>query len=179
VNRSPLVIGISTDGAAPALAQALRVRIETMAPRGLKRWAEAAKAWRATIQAAGASAEVRRRLWQTFAAMAFEEADEAPATTDLAELMRLVEKDGADVSEGKLAIVRVGDGKVGSLTLDAVRALQSADVIVHDDLTSGAILELSRREAKTIQISKQAGNNTESLVSTLVAEGQRVVRLVS
>ena len=52
VNRSPLVIGISTDGAAPALAQALRVRIETMVPRGLKRWAEAAKAWRAAIQAA-------------------------------------------------------------------------------------------------------------------------------
>ena len=179
VNRSPMVIGISTDGAAPALAQALRVKIETLVPQGLKRWAEAAKAWRGAIQAASASAEVRRRLWQTFAATAFARADEAPTAMDLAELLRLAAKAGPDVSKGKLAIVRIRDGDVGSLTLNSVRALQTADVVVHDDPASSEILELSRREAKTIGVAGLDADSVEALLSTLVAEGQRVVRLVS
>src|SRR5262245_12277651 len=53
VNRSPLVIGISTDGAAPVFAQAIRAKLEAMIPRGFARWAEAARRWRAAVQASG------------------------------------------------------------------------------------------------------------------------------
>src|SRR5262249_52895971 len=38
VNRSPLVVGISTDGAAPVFAQAIRAKIEAMIPLGFARW---------------------------------------------------------------------------------------------------------------------------------------------
>ena len=47
VNRSPLVIGISTDGAAPVFAQAIRAKLEALLPQGFARWAAAAARWRA------------------------------------------------------------------------------------------------------------------------------------
>jgi uroporphyrin-III C-methyltransferase/precorrin-2 dehydrogenase/sirohydrochlorin ferrochelatase len=53
VNRSPLVIGISTDGAAPVFAQAIRAKLETMIPRGFARWADAARRWRQAVQLRG------------------------------------------------------------------------------------------------------------------------------
>ncbi len=62
VNRSPLVIGISTDGAAPVFAQAIRAKIEGLLPRGFARWAEAARRWRALVQATDLSARARRRV---------------------------------------------------------------------------------------------------------------------
>src|SRR5262249_42059690 len=70
VNRSPLVIGISTDGAAPVFAQAIRAKLEAMIPRGFSRWAEAARRWRRTVQSSALSPAARRRFWQLFAAFA-------------------------------------------------------------------------------------------------------------
>ena len=55
VNRSPLVIGISTDGAAPVFAQAIRAKLEAMIPRGFARWADAARRWRSAVQASARS----------------------------------------------------------------------------------------------------------------------------
>ena len=78
-----------------------------------------------------------------------------------------------------LAVVRVGGGEAGSVTLNAIRIIQSADVIVHNDLASSEVLEFCRREARTIQVAGLAANSVEKLLSKLVAEGQRVVRLVS
>ena len=64
VNRSPLVVGISTDGAAPVFAQAIRARIEALLPQGFSRWAAAAARWRATVKASGLPFAGRRRFWQ-------------------------------------------------------------------------------------------------------------------
>ena len=55
VNRSPLVIGISTDGAAPVFAQAIRAKLEALIPRGFAHWAEAARRWRSAVKASGLS----------------------------------------------------------------------------------------------------------------------------
>src|SRR5262249_8113324 len=60
VNRSPLVIGISTDGAAPVFAQAIRAKIEGLLPRGFARWAEAARRWRTLVQATDLPFAARR-----------------------------------------------------------------------------------------------------------------------
>src|SRR5256886_9049219 len=70
VNRSPLVIGVSTDGAAPAFAQAIRARLEAMIPHGFALWVQAAQQWRQAVQASGLAFGARRRLWQMFAAHA-------------------------------------------------------------------------------------------------------------
>src|SRR3954454_23284733 len=63
VNRSPLVIGISTDGAAPVFGQAIRAKLEALIPRGFARWAEAAREWRPRVQALGGPVRERLPLW--------------------------------------------------------------------------------------------------------------------
>src|SRR5205085_6681942 len=63
VNRSPLVVGISTDGAAPVFGQAIRSRIEALLPRGFARWVAAAKDWRETVSATLATFRLRRHFW--------------------------------------------------------------------------------------------------------------------
>src|ERR1019366_3946640 len=70
VNRSPLVIGISTDGAAPVFAQAIRAKLEALIPLGFARWAAAARRWRRAVQTSGLSFPARRRFWQVFTAQA-------------------------------------------------------------------------------------------------------------
>ena len=55
VNRSPLVIGISTDGAAPVFAQAIRAKLEALLPNGFAGWAAAAARWRDAVKASGLS----------------------------------------------------------------------------------------------------------------------------
>ena len=77
VNRSPLVIGISTDGAAPVFGQAIRAKLEALIPRGFARWAEAARRWRSDVKTSGLSFNARRRFWQIFTAHAID-ASRAP-----------------------------------------------------------------------------------------------------
>ena len=87
VNRSPLVIGISTDGAAPVFGQAIRAKLEALIPRGFARWAEAARAWRPRVQALALSFRERRRFWERFTARAVAEPERAPASSRHRRLM--------------------------------------------------------------------------------------------
>ena len=87
VNRSPLVIGISTDGAAPVFGQSIRAKLEAMIPRGFACWADAARRWRAVVQASGLSFSARRRFWQVFTSFAVSHPDREPAQSDLAALL--------------------------------------------------------------------------------------------
>ena len=66
VNRSPLVIGISTDGAAPVFGQTIRARLEALLPASLAGWAQAARDWRERL--AGGSSARRRKFWERFSA---------------------------------------------------------------------------------------------------------------
>src|SRR5882762_5447881 len=82
VNRSPLVVGISTDGAAPVFAQAVRAKIEAMIPQGFAAWAEAARRWRAAVKSSGLSFSGRRKFWQIFTAHAVTHPEREPAQSD-------------------------------------------------------------------------------------------------
>ena len=70
VNRSPLVIGISTDGAAPVFAQAIRAKLEALLPKGFADWAAAAARWRTAVKPSGLPFSGRRKFWQLFTAHA-------------------------------------------------------------------------------------------------------------
>jgi uroporphyrin-III C-methyltransferase/precorrin-2 dehydrogenase/sirohydrochlorin ferrochelatase len=183
VNRSPLVIGISTDGAAPTLAQALRARIEAIVPRGLGGWAAAAKKWRPAIQAAAPSGDVRRRIWERFAAIAFARSEDEPTAGDLAGLLSAAGAGENASCPGGVTIVRTGTGDVASLTIKAIRALQVADVVVYDEGVPADFLEFARREARTMRVQSVAPesggspDNVGELMDALAAEGRRVVRL--
>jgi uroporphyrin-III C-methyltransferase/precorrin-2 dehydrogenase/sirohydrochlorin ferrochelatase len=172
VNRSPVVIGISTDGAAPVLGQAIRRRIEALLPCGLAAWAQAAQEFRAGLKALLPSAERRRTFWRAFAEAAF---TEAPPAAPVARLRALAGA-GPEALPGVI-LVGAGPGDAGLLTLNAVRALQAADVILFDDAVSPAVLDLARREAKRLLVGS-LGDATAPMAK-LARQGRRVVRLMA
>ncbi len=183
VNRSPLVIGISTDGAAPVFGQAIRAKLEALIPFGFSRWAEAARRWRKNVQSSGLSFSGRRRFWQVFTAHAVTHPNEEPAAGDFDKFLSETRGEGEALEQGSVTLVGAGPGDPELLTLRAVRALQSADVILIDDLVAPAILDFARREAKKMLVGKTASGPSckqeeiNSLMISLARAGKRVVRL--
>ena len=183
VNRSPLVIGISTDGAAPVFAQAIRAKLEAMIPLGFAQWVEAARRWRASVKASGLSFNARRRFWQLLTNDAVRSPDHAPDENDLSRLLAAARAEGATVEQGSVTLVGAGPGDAELLTLRAVRALQSADIILFDDLVSPEVLDFARREAKKMLVGKtgHGPSSKQSDINELTVElarnGKRVVRL--
>jgi uroporphyrin-III C-methyltransferase/precorrin-2 dehydrogenase/sirohydrochlorin ferrochelatase len=183
VNRSPLVIGISTDGAAPVFGMAIRAKIEAMIPRGFARWAEAARRWRRAVFSAGLSDPGRKRFWQTFARHAAIHPDREPTQSDFDGLLAEIVDGHATHDTGSVTLVGAGPGDPELLTLRAVRALQSADIILVDDLVAPAILDFSRREAKKMLVGKTGHGPSckqeeiNALMVALAKTGKRVVRL--
>jgi len=183
VNRSPLVIGISTDGAAPVFAQAIRAKLEALLPKGFADWAAAAARWRGALKLAGLSFAARRRFWQIFTAHAVADPDRAPAQSDFDSFVAEVKGLGAAVDSGSVTLVGAGPGDPELLTLRAVRALQSADVILFDDLVSREVMDFARREARKMLVGKTGfgpsctQEDINSLMVNLAKQGKRVVRL--
>ncbi len=181
VERSPLIVAISTDGGAPIFAQAIRARIEALLPANFRLWASAAKQWRPTVALADAPA--RRRFWTLFSKQAFAEAGRAPTAADFDALAEAARRDAAGRSAGGVTLVGAGPGDPELLTLKAVRALQSADVILYDDLVLPGTLDFARREATKINVGKRGykPSCTQEDISALMIEhalaGRRVARL--
>jgi uroporphyrin-III C-methyltransferase/precorrin-2 dehydrogenase/sirohydrochlorin ferrochelatase len=179
VNRSPLVIGISTDGAAPVFGQAIRSKIETLIPKGFARWADAARNLRPRVQALALSFRGRRTFWEKFTDRAVAAPDHAPVDADLEALL----KPTSGPETGSVALVGAGPGDPELLTLRAVRALQSADVILFDSLVSAEVLDFARREAKKMLVGKTGygpscrQDDINALMVSLAKAGRRVVRL--
>lgn len=182
VNRSPLVIGISTDGAAPVFGQAIRARIEALLPKGFARWAEAARRWRGRVQALELPIQARRRFWELFSERAMA-APEAMPPSCLTLSLEQAARATAEAPTGRIVLVGAGPGDPELLTMRAVRALQSADVIVHDDLVPALVLDVARREAERISAGKRGRGpscrqeDINTLVIRLAVEGKHVVRL--
>jgi uroporphyrin-III C-methyltransferase / precorrin-2 dehydrogenase / sirohydrochlorin ferrochelatase len=180
VDRSPLVIGISTDGGSPVLAQAIRGRLEALLPREIKVWAQIAKAWREKLKLLDTPSKTRRRFWELFSRKALA-AKRRPVEADLA--MLLAEAEAGTPAVGSVALVGAGPGDPELLTLKALRALQSADVVLYDDLVAPAIVDMARREAEKIPVGKRGYKPScrqDHIVARLVSlacQGKRVVRL--
>jgi uroporphyrin-III C-methyltransferase / precorrin-2 dehydrogenase / sirohydrochlorin ferrochelatase len=183
VNRSPLVIGISTDGAAPVFAQAIRAKLEALLPNGFADWAAAAGRWRNLLKASGLSFAGRRKFWQLFTAHAVANPDHEPDQNDFDRFIAEVRGLGATVENGTVTLVGAGPGDPELLTLRAVRALQSADVILFDELVSRDVLDFARREARKMLVGKTGfgpsckQEDINALMVSLAKQGKRVVRL--
>ncbi|WP_333904594.1 uroporphyrinogen-III C-methyltransferase, partial [Achromobacter insolitus] len=85
---------------------------------------------------------------------------------------------------GSVVLVGAGPGDPGLLTLKALRALNEADVILHDRLVSDEVMGLARRDAERVSVGKLPGENhnaTQARIHKLMVEharaGRRVVRL--
>ncbi len=183
VNRSPLVIGISTAGAAPVFAQAIRAKLEALLPNGFGAWAAAALRWRDAVKASGLPFAGRRKFWQLFTAHAVTHAESDPTQGDFDRFIAEVRGLGSVVENGSVTLVGAGPGDPELLTLRAVRALQSADVILFDDLVSRDVLDFARREARKMLVGKTGfgpsckQEDINALMVSLARQGKRVVRL--
>lgn len=183
VDRSPVMVAVSTGGNAPALARLLRARLETVLPSGLGALAALAGRYRERVKAALTTVTERRRFWET----AFEG---EPAELVLAGRVEEAETvlDGIlgqpDLSPtGEVYLVGAGPGDPDLLTFKALRLMQRADVVLYDRLVSQGVLDLVRRDAELIYVGKERGRHTmrqahinERLVE-LAREGHRVLRL--
>jgi uroporphyrin-III C-methyltransferase/precorrin-2 dehydrogenase/sirohydrochlorin ferrochelatase len=180
VNRSPVVVGISTDGGAPVLGQAIRRRIETLLPPSLAEWGALARRIRDRVTARLEPGVGRRDFWEGFAERAF---GPAPTVEDEIALVRGGGRTQRSGRTGRVILVGAGPGDADLLTIKAVRALQSADVILYDDLVAPDVLELARREARRVRVGKRGHGascrqeDINDLMVSLAGEGRCVVRL--
>lgn len=174
VNRSPVVIGISTDGAAPVLGQAIRRRIETILPLTLAAWAQLAQQLRGHIAEALQPGRQRRLFWEDFVNRAF---SAGPAPGDEVKLAaRAVEiAHDRETRTGGVTVIPVGSDDPEELTLRAMRMLQMADVIFYGRGIPPAILQLARREAGRVALADETFHDAET--ARLCADGKQVVVL--
>jgi uroporphyrin-III C-methyltransferase/precorrin-2 dehydrogenase/sirohydrochlorin ferrochelatase len=178
VNRSPVVVAISTDGGAPMLGQSIRARIESVLPLGLSAWASAAKEWRPRLKQRLSDFAARRAFWQRFVTVAWATPESQPTDADFEVLIASTPQ-----PKGRVTLVGAGPGDPELLTLKAVRALQSATVILYDQLVGADVLELARREARRIPVGKTGHGPSckQSEINTMIVglalAGENVVRL--
>lgn len=183
IDRSPLVIAISSGGDAPMLARLLRERLETLLDHSLGALATLSAKLRRRIRLRFPDLAARRRFYEGLfsGAVATHLRQGRPeAAMDAAEAALATTPHPA---AGSVVLVGAGPGDPGLLTLRALRALNEADVILHDRLVSAEVLEMGRRDADRVEVGKQAGNHhtTQSGIHALLLEharaGRRVVRL--
>lgn len=184
VDRSPLVVAISSSGAAPVLARRLRERIESLLDHSLGALAALAGRHRARIRERRADLAQRRQFydWLLDGPVATALRQQQPAEAQ--RLLQLELDQPQAAGQGSVVLVGAGPGDPGLLTLKALRALNEADVILYDRLVSPAILSLARRDADRIAVGKRPGEDhhaTQSRIHALLVEharhGRRVVRL--
>ncbi|MFM4900961.1 siroheme synthase CysG [Aeromonas hydrophila] len=183
IDRSPLMVAISSGGKAPVLARLLREKLEALLPQHLGAVAAFAGSLRERVKARFASMGERRRFWERL--LGADRLGQALARGDSASANQLADSLFADESQsgGEVVLVGAGPGDPGLLTLHALRQMQQADVVVYDRLVSDEVMALVRRDARRIFVGKQAGNHCvpqEGINQLLLDEakkGQRVVRL--
>ncbi|MEO6564266.1 MAG: siroheme synthase CysG, partial [Nitrosospira sp.] len=188
VDRSPILVAVSSGGASPVLARLLRARLETMIPAAYARVAAYAADFRERVKLHFLHPEKRRRFWESvlqgpFAEMVFAGKDQAARTY----LEHLLERKGDDATQGEVQgevyLVGAGPGDPELLTFRAMRLMQQADVVVYDRLVSPAILDMVRRDASRIYAGKERSNHAmpqesiNDLLVRLAKEGKRVLRL--
>ena len=184
VERSPIVIAISSEGNAPVLARYLRSKIETMLPAGYGRIAAIAGEFRDKVKSKYATSQARRIFWEGVLQGPIVErilaGQEAAARIGLDQLLA---DDTASHQHGEVYLVGGGPGDPDLLTFRALRLMQQCDVCVYDKLVSPEVLDLVRRDAELIYVGKSRDQHTlpqeeiNQLLARLALAGKRVLRL--
>jgi uroporphyrin-III C-methyltransferase/precorrin-2 dehydrogenase/sirohydrochlorin ferrochelatase len=185
IDRGTVLAAIGTEGAAPVLARRLRAKLESLFPARLGDLADLIGSRRERLGRVAPDVVDRRKFWELVvdgpigaAKLAGRDA-EAEAALDA--LISETEARGLPPRRGTVFLVGAGPGDPELLTIKALRVLQDADVIFHDDLVSPAVLDLARRDAERVFVGKRAGVHCVdqgTINSELVAAAQKGLRVV-
>ena len=183
IDRSPVQIAVSTGGTSPVLARLIRERLETLLDGSLGTLAAFADRWRGAIKQKFADIGARRRFLSWMLTGPVAASLRADRTAQAEELTRKALESSDGIPSGHVVLVGAGPGNSGLMTLQGLRALQEADVIVHDRLVSAEVLDLARRDASRFDVGKFVGGGgaTQEEINRLLVEhaqrGEYVVRL--
>ncbi len=179
VERDPIVVAISSGGAAPVLARRLRETIERLLPARLGLLARFAEGFRGAVKGLLPDATLRRRFWERFFDGAVAQSVLAGAEAQAREAMLSLVNDSSSAKPeaGLVQLVGTGPGNPDLLTLRALQVMQQADVGIHDERIGPQILDLLRRDAERIDVSDLAQEDINGLLAHLAESGRRVVRL--
>ncbi|HEX3602951.1 MAG TPA: siroheme synthase CysG [Steroidobacteraceae bacterium] len=185
IDRTPVLVAVATMGTSPVLARRLRERLEAVIPKRVGELALWLRALRHAARRRLRDTAARRRYFEQIvdgaAARRFVQGDVQGAQRIAQQLLAAGACSAA--AAGEVALVGAGPGDPELLTLKALRALQDADVILHDRLVPAAVLDMARRDAARICVGKAAGGigSTQQQINELLIEharrGRRVVRL--
>lgn len=185
IDRSPIVIAMSSGGVAPVLLRYLRQKLETVIPGNIARLGAFSEKFREKVKATLSGVTARRYFWEDVLdgdiAEMVEKGQDDKAQQAFLEALDAAKEEKK--TQGQVYLVGAGPGDPDLLTFRALRLMQKADVVVYDRLVSPAILELVRRDAEKIYVGKAKSNHTlpqEQINSLMVDEakkGNRVVRL--
>jgi uroporphyrin-III C-methyltransferase/precorrin-2 dehydrogenase/sirohydrochlorin ferrochelatase len=184
VDRSPLVIAISTGGASPVLLRQLRTRLEALMPAAYGRLAEFAGRFRKRVADAVTDGDARRRFWER---LLEGPVGEAVLTGREQAAERMLEDALGDehhrIAQGEVYLVGAGPGDPDLLTLRALRLMQQADIVLYDNLVSDEIMQRVRRDAEKVYVGKRRdypGVRQDAINELMIkhaGEGKRVLRL--
>src|SRR5471032_3412567 len=183
VDRSPLIIAVSSGGDAPVLARLIRAKLETWIPSTYGQLAGLAARFRNQVKGLFPAVQQRRAFWEEVFQGPIADRQLAGQGAEAERL--LVEKiNGAPPNApGEVYLVGGGPGDPDLLTFRALRLMQQADVVVYDRLVSQPVLDLVRLDAERIYAGKARASHVlpqediNHLLVRLAREGKRVVRL--
>lgn len=184
IDRSPLVVAISSGGEAPVLARLVRAKLEALIPSSYGKLAQVASQWRERVKARFSDGDSRRKFWEKILqGPAAELAMNGQSVAADEIITRELAADQAQLTQGEVYLVGGGPGDPELLTLRALRLMQQADVVLYDRLVSEGVMELVRRDAERIYVGKRRSEHTmeqeniNQLLVDLAKQGKRVLRL--
>ena len=178
VDRSPVMIAISTDGTAPVLARQMRDRLERALPPTLGPLARCAGQFRSQVKRVLSRFEDRRAFWEQY----FSNTGLLDRPLNDHELHRRMItllhrfRDEPSVPAGRLYLIDNPTRDLDRLTLRSLRRIQRADTILIDSDSARDISELARRDARLIHLGETPVRCITELMRSLAAEGQEVIR---
>ncbi|HEY0340606.1 MAG TPA: siroheme synthase CysG, partial [Steroidobacteraceae bacterium] len=189
VDRSPIIVAVSSGGESPVLARRVREQIEALLPQKLGALAQFMGARRKAVQQA-LGALARRPFWERIVGGVVGTrvlgGDEAAAEKAFEGELRTSQLTTSPTTGGsglgEVYLIGAGPGDPDLLTLRALQLLQQADVVLYDRLVPDAVLDRSRRDAERIFVGKEAGDHTvqdriHELLVQYARRGLRVARL--
>lgn len=183
VDRSPLIIAVSSGGDAPVLARLIRAKIETWIPSTYGQLAGLAARFRNQVKNLFPDVQQRRGFWEDVFQGPIADRQLAGQGAEAERLLQAKVDGEPMVTTGEVYLVGAGPGDPDLLTFRALRLMQQADVVLYDRLVAPAILELCRRDAERVYVGKRRSEHAvpqdqinQQLVD-LAKAGKRVVRL--